>query len=342
MEMVAMAFMDIIFIVFLVLVLLTITLLIAAVAYWGSYWIQAYLCGADVSMRSLITMTAIGMDPRLIVTGKIMGRQSGIPIDRDTGMSTGRLMAHHLAGGDVMAVVRAIIVAERAGMKLNFDRAAAIDLSGRDVLLAVKTSVTPIVIPCPRQDGDGRKSLSAVARNGVEVLVGLKVTVRTNLEQLVGGATEETIIARVGHAIVSAVGSASSHIQVMAAPSQISEKAMACGLDANTAFSIISIDISDIDLGENIGARLQTDQAMADTLIAQAGAEARRAEAVAELQQMTATYRGAQADLVLAEARLPPAIAEAFRQGNIERSPAATGKVSPRTGLSVYPKVSPA
>ncbi|MCO8124170.1 flotillin-like protein FloA [Stieleria sp. TO1_6] len=292
-------------------------ILIAVFAKWGALWFQAYMSGADVSMKSLIVMSFLRIDHQLIVTAKIMGRQAGLRIDRAGGMSTDRLQAHHLAGGDVKNVVRAIIAAQRAGIDLDFDRAAAIDLAGRDVLLAVQTSVSPKVIHCPRQDGDAKKWLSAVAKNGVELLVGAKVTVRTNLDQLIGGATEETIIARVGQGIVSAVGSANSHTDVLEMPSQISKGAMAHGLDANTAFSVVSIDISHIDVGENIGARLQRDQAEADTRIAQAQAEGRRAEAVAQVQKMRAKTAQCRAELVLVEAQVPTALANAFRSGQL-------------------------
>jgi uncharacterized protein YqfA (UPF0365 family) len=189
------------------------------------------------------------------------------------------------------------------------------------VLLAVQTSVSPRVISCPPQDGEGKKSLSAVAKNGVELLVGAKVTVRTNLDQLIGGATEETIIARVGQAIVSAIGSADSHMDVLEMPAQISKGALAHGFDANTAFSIVSIDIADIDVGKNIGARLQTDQADADTRIARAQAEVRRAGAVAQEQYMKAKVSEAQAEFVLAEAKVPAALADAFRAGHLRAKP---------------------
>ncbi|QEF97380.1 SigmaW regulon antibacterial [Stieleria maiorica] len=296
---------------------LVVVLLIVVFAKWGTYWLQAYMSGADVSMKSLIVMSFLRIEQRLIVTAKVMGRQAGLRIDREDGMSTARLLAHHLAGGDVMKVVCAIIAAQRAGIVLDFDRAAAIDLAGRDVLLAVQTSVSPKVISCPRQDDESTNSLSAVAKNGVELLVSARVTVRTNLDQLIGGATEETIIARVGQGIVSAIGSANSHMDVLEMPSQISKGAMARGLDSNTAFSIVSIDIADIDVGENIGARLQKDQANADTRIARAQAEVRRANAVAEKQQMLAKVKEAQAELVLAEAEVPAALADAFRAGQL-------------------------
>lgn len=296
---------------------LAVLVLTAVFAKWGSLWLQAYMSGADVSLKSLIVMSFLRIEHRLIVTAKVMGRQAGLRIDREGGMSTDRLLAHHLAGGDVMNVVRAIIAAQRAGIDLDFDRAAAIDLAGRDVLLAVQTSVSPVVISCPRQDGEGKKYLSAVAKNGVELLVGAMVTVRTNLDQLIGGATEETITARVGQGIVSAIGSADSHMDVLEMPSQISMRAMSHGLDSNTAFSIVSIDIADIDVGENIGARLQTVQADADTRIARAQAAVRRAKAVAQEQQMKAKVSEARAEFVLAEAQVPAALAAAFRAGQL-------------------------
>ena len=203
-------------------------------------------------------------------------------------MSTARLEAHFLAGGDVMHVLRAIIAAHRAGIDLDFDRAAAIDLAGRDVLDAVRTSVSPKVIDCPEPQRSGKTTLSAVAKNGVELRIRARVTVRTNLDQLIGGATEETIIARVGQGIITAIGSAQTHMEVMEMPDRISKSVLARGLDANTAFEIVSIDIADIDVGENIGARLQSDQAEADTRMARARAEVRRAEAIACQQEMKA------------------------------------------------------
>ena len=291
---------------------------VAVFAKWGSYWIRAYASGADVSMASLMVMSLLGIEQRLIVTAKVMGRKSGLRIDREEGgMSTARLQAHLLAGGDVMNVVQAIIVAKQAGIELDFDRAAAIDLAGRDPLIAVQTSVTPRVIRCPSTDQHENAMLSAVAKDGVELRVSARVTVRTNLDRLIGGATEETIIARVGQGIVTAIGSAQSHKDVLAMPSQISEGALQHGLDANTAFEIVSIDIADVEVGENIGARLQIDQADADTRIAQAKAEGRRAEAVAETQQMKAKVVKCRAAMVLAEAEVPLALAGAFRSGQL-------------------------
>ncbi len=299
----------------IVIVSICTLLLVAALANYGALWFQAYMSGADVSMLSLIGMSLRQVKPGMIVTAKIMGRQAGLNIDRRRGMSTARLEAHFLAGGDVTRVLRAIIAAHRAGIDLDFDRAAAIDLAGRDVLDAVRTSILPKVIDCPEPQPGGRSTLSAVARNGVELRVHVRVTVRTNLLQLIGGATEETIIARVGQGIVSAIGAARTHMEVLEMPDRISKGVLNRGLDANTAFEIVSIDIADMEVGENIGARLQTDQAAADMRKAQARAEVRRAEAMACQQEMKAKVAERRARLVLAEAEIPAAMAIAFRAG---------------------------
>lgn len=302
--------------------------LAAVFVNFGAIWLQAYMSRADVSLASLIGMSFRQVKPRMIVTAKIMGVQAGLNIDRQSGTSTASLEAHVLAGGDVMGVIRAIIAAHRAGIDLDFDRAAAIDLAGRDVLEAVRTSVSPKVIDCPSPLPGGKTTLSAVAQNGVELLIHARVTVRTNLDRLIGGATEETIIARVGQGIISAIGSAETHMEVMGMPDRISKEMLDRGLDANTAFEIVSIDIADIDVGENIGARLQADQAEADTRMAQARAEARRAAAIARSQEMKAKVMEHRAMLVLAEAEIPAAIALAFRAGKIasrRRRQAASG-----------------
>lgn len=282
----------------------------------GSYWIQAYMSGADVSLKSLVVMYLLKLDLKMMVTAKIMCRQAGLRIDHQGGIRTADLQIHALAGGDVTRVVQAIIMAHQSGIDLDFDRAAAIDLAGRNVLNAVQTSVTPKVIHCPGTN-EGRRMLSAVAKDGVELLVGVRVTVRTNLDQLIGGATEETIIARVGQAIVSAIGLSESHKDVLEMPFRISKAAMSRGLDSNTAFEIVSIDISEIDVGENIGARLQRFQADADARVARARAEARRAEAIARTQQMFAKVAQCRAALVTAQAEVPAAMATAFRSGNL-------------------------
>ena len=292
-------------------------LLVGVVVHFGGLWFLAYMSGADVSMTSLIGMSLRQVKPRMIVTAKIMGRQAGLNIDRQQGMSTARLEAHFLAGGDVMQVIRAIIAAHRADIDLDFDRAAAIDLAGRDVLDAVRTSVSPKVIDCPEPQRSGKTTLSAVAKNGIELRIRARVTVRTNLDQLIGGATEETIIARVGQGIITAIGSAGIHMDVLEMPDRISKGVLDRGLDANTAFEIVSIDIADIDVGENIGARLQTDQADADTRMARARAEVRRAEAIARQQEMKAKVTENRAMLVLAEAEIPAAMAVAIRAGRL-------------------------
>ncbi len=244
--------------------------------------------------------------------------QAGVGNDPNSPITTRRLEGHYLAGGDVPRVVRAIIAAHRADFDLDFDRAAAIDLAGRDVLDAVQTSVNPKVIDCPDPDSSRRTFLSAIAKNGVELRVRARVTVRTNLPQLIGGATEETIIARVGEGIITAIGSSESHLHVMENPDRISKAVLERGLDSNTAFEIVSIDIADIDVGENIGARLQADQAEADTRVARAKAEERRTFAIAREQEMKAAVAENRAGVVLAEAEVPRAMAEAFRQGNFD------------------------
>ncbi len=292
-------------------------LIIVGLAY-GKLWMQAYMSRADVSIFSLIGMGFRQVNPKVIITAKVMAVQAGLDIGKNSGMSTRRLEAHYLAGGNVLGVVRAVIAAQRAGIELDFDRAAAIDLAGRDVEDAVRTSVLPKVIECPDSQASGKNFLSAIAMNGIELRVRARVTVRTNLEQLIGGATEDTVVARVGESIISAIGSAESHKLVLENPDMITRKVLDRGLDAQTAFEIVSIDIADIDVGENVGARLQVDQAEADTRMRRAEAEQRRAEAVAYEQQMKAKVADNRARLILAEAEVPMAMAEAFRQGNVD------------------------
>jgi len=289
----------------------------AIVLNYGGIWFRAYMSSANVSLLSLIGMSFRRVDARVIVQAKIMAVQAGIGSERQTGVTTRRLEAHYLAGGNVPNVIRAIIAAQRADIDLDFDRAAAIDLAGRDVLDAVQTSVYPKVIDCPDPKRSGRSTLAAIAKNGVELKVRARVTVRTNIEQLIGGATEETIIARVGEGIITAIGSSQSHLQVMENPDRISKAVLDRGLDAQTAFEIVSIDIADIDVGQNIGARLQADQAEADTRVAQAKAEERRALAMAREQEMKAQVARNRSQVVLAEAEVPLAMAAAFREGNL-------------------------
>jgi uncharacterized protein YqfA (UPF0365 family) len=293
-------------------------LAIIIVLVYGRIWFQAYMSSARVGIMDLIGMSFRQVNARLIVQAKIMAMQSGIGSEMAMGISTRRLEAHYLAGGNVMNVIRALIAAHRADLDLNFDRAAAIDLAGRDVLDAVRTSVYPKVIDCPDPAKSHKATLGAIAKNGVELRVRARVTVRTNLKQLIGGATEETIIARVGEGIITAIGSSDTHLLVLENPDKISKAVLQRGLDAQTAFEIVSIDIADIDVGQNIGARLQADQAEADTRVARAKAEERRALALAREQEMKAAVAGNRAQVVLAEAEVPLAMAAAFRQGNLE------------------------
>jgi uncharacterized protein YqfA (UPF0365 family) len=287
---------------------------------YGDIWFQAYMSDANVSIWSLVGMSLRRVRTREIVQAKIMAVQAGIGNERETSITTRRLEAHFLAGGNVPNVITAIIAAHRADIDLDFDRAAAIDLAGRDVLEAVQTSVYPKVIDCPDPKRSNRSTLSAIAKNGVELKVRARVTVRTNLDQLIGGATEETIIARVGEGIITSIGSSESHLEVMENPDKISRAVLERGLDAQTAFQIVSIDIADIDVGQNIGARLQADQAEADTRVARAKAEERRAMAKAREQEMKAAVARNRALVVLAEAEVPKAMAAAFREGNLETS----------------------
>lgn len=300
-----------------VLVLIGILFLVFFAKYF-TLWLQAYMSNARVGPLNLIWMGLRQVKPGVIVEAKIMAMQAGVGTDPITGITTQRLEAHYLAGGNVPRVISAIIVSQRADIDLDFDQAAAIDLAGRDVLDAVRTSVHPKVIDCPDPEKSPKSTLSAVAKNGVELKIRARVTVRTSLSQLIGGATEDTIIARVGEGIITSIGSAKDHLEVMENPDRISKAVLARGLDAHTAFEIVSIDIADIDIGENIGARLQADQAEADTRKAQALAEQRRANAVAREQEMKANVAENQAAVLLAQAEVPRAMAQAFREGNLE------------------------
>jgi uncharacterized protein YqfA (UPF0365 family) len=307
-----------------VLVFFAVVFLLLMLTY-GKLWFQAYMTNARVTLLSLVGMSLRKVDARVIVQAKIMALQAGVGTDPQTGITTRRLEAHYLAGGDVPRVIRAIIAAHRADIDLDFDRGAAIDLAGRDVLDAVQTSVNPKVIDCPDPNTSRKSTLSAIAKNGVELKVKARVTVRTNLQQLIGGATEETIIARVGEGIITAIGSAESHLSVIENPDRISKAVLERGLDANTAFQIVSIDIADVDVGENIGARLQADQAEADTRVARAKAEERRAIAIAREQEMKAAVQENRAVVLKAEAQVPVAMAHAFRTGNLHGKAAENG-----------------
>jgi uncharacterized protein YqfA (UPF0365 family) len=281
-------------------------------------WFQAYTTGAKVSMTSLIFMSFRKVNARSIVESKIMAKQAGLDTHND--ITTRALEAHYLAGGNVRRVIQALIVAQRAKIDLNWDFAAAIDLAGRNVLEAVQTSVDPKVIDCPDPRRTGRTTLDGVAKDGIQLKARARVTVRTNIRQLIGGATEETVIARVGEGIVSAIGSCSTHKEVLANPMLIAKAVLDKSLDSQTAFEIVSIDIADIDVGDNVGARLQADQAEADVRVARAHAEERRAMAVAAEQEMKALTQENRAKLVLAEAEIPLAMAEAYKSGKLRGS----------------------
>lgn len=275
-----------------------------------SLWIQALASGAKVSMPSLIFMKLRKIRPQIIVYSRINAVKAGI------NLGVNELEAHYLAGGNVQRVVAALIAANKANIPLSFQQATAIDLAGRDVLDAVKTSVNPKVIDCP-DPTRGTDVVAAVAMDGIQLKAKARVTVRTNINRLVGGATEATIIARVGEGIVTTIGSSETHKKVLENPDMISKTVLARGLDAGTAFEILSIDIADIDVGENIGAHLQIKQAEADKQIAQARAEERRAMAKAREAEMQAQVIEMQAKVVEAEAEVPRAMAEAFRSGNL-------------------------
>ncbi len=290
-------------------------LFFALVARYLRLWVQSYASSAGIGLFDLVAMSFKKVNPTVIVRSKIMAVQAGL--SDASGVTRQALEAHYLAGGRVPLVVQALIAANKAKItELTFKLAAAIDLAGRDVREAVQTSVYPKVIDCPGRNS-GRESLDAVAKNGIQLKVKARVTVRTNLNQLIGGATEETIIARVGEGIVSAIGSAERHSDVLENPDVISKTVLARRLDANTAFEIVSIDIADIDVGANIGARLQADQAEADTRVARANAEGRRAMAVAREQEMIASIEESRAGLVDAEAEVPKAVAESLTSGKL-------------------------
>lgn len=297
----------------LLLVLLSLFLLVFLFVFlrYANLYIRSLLTKAGVGLFDMFAMSLRRVNPATIVNSRVNVVQARLAdIDKRD------LEAHYLAGGNVERVVRALIAADRAGIDLNFRTAASIDLAGRDVLDAVRTSVTPKVIDCPNPQS-GKSEITAVAKNGIEVLARARITVRTNIARLVGGAGEETIIARVGEGIITTIGSKESHQDVLEHPESISKTVLARGLDAGTAFEIVSIDIADVDIGNNIGARLQADQAEADKRVAQALAEKRRAMAVAAEQEFTAKVVENRAKVVMAEAEVPLAMAEALRNGNL-------------------------
>ncbi len=297
-----------------VVVFLFMLVFLAIFARYFGLWIQCKMTRAGIGFVSLVMMTIRRVNPAVIVQAKIMAVQAGLT--KNYRISTQALEAHYLAGGSVPNVIKALIAANKAQIDLNWETAQAIDLAGRDVLEAVRTSVYPKVIDCP----DPKKTagtLDAVADDGIQLKARARVTVRTNIHQLIGGATEETIIARVGQGIVQAIGSTPSYATVLENPDFISQTVLGQGLEAQTAYEIVSIDIADIDVGENIGARLQADQAEADMRVAEARAEQKRAAFYAQEQEQKAAVQESRAKVVLAEAEVPEAIAAAFRGGQL-------------------------
>ena len=302
-------------IVLIVLSLIVLAIIVIFLNFLG-IWIRALMSGARVSLWSLVGMKLRHVSPQLIVDARIMLIKAGLSLETDM------LEAHYLAGGQVQSVVNALIAADKANIDLTFQRATAIDLAGRDVLEAVQTSVMPKVIDCPDPTKSPTGMLDAVAKDGIRLLVKARVTVRANIERLVGGAQEDTIIARVGQGIVSAIGSSPSYKHVLENPDQISRKVLDSGLDAQTGFEIVSIDIADISVAgtseaANVGAMLETERAEADKKMRQAEAEGRRAMAVAQEQEMRARVQEMQAKVIEAEAEVPRAMAQAFREGNL-------------------------
>ena len=297
------------------IVIAVIALAVAVILFnFLGIWIRAKFADAPVSMFTMISMRLRGVPVAQVVDARITATKAGLKLETDP------IEAHYLSGGDVNHVILALIAAQKAGIHLDWDRACAIDLATKGttktVLEAVKTSINPKVIDCPNA-ATGRTTIDAVAKDGIGVKVKARVTVRTNLDRFVGGATEETIIARVGEGIVTSIGSSATYKDVLENPDRISKTVLAKGLDSGTQFEILSIDIADVDVGENIGAKLQAEQAEADKRTAQARAEAQRAQAVATEQEMRARTQEMRAKVVEAEAQVPQAMAEAFRNGNL-------------------------
>lgn len=301
-----------------ILLAIVVVILLSLFFYFLKVWVRAWMSGAYISLLNLLGMKLRNVPPTLIVDARIRAVKAGLPLDTD------QLEAHFLAGGDVINVVQALIAADKANIELTFQRAAAIDLAGRDVYDAVRTSVNPKVIDCP-DPAKGAAMLDAVAKDGIRLLVKARVTVRANLARLVGGATEDTIIARVGQGIVSAIGSSPSYKNVLENPDDISKKVLNSGLDSQTAFEIVSIDIADVSVAgvsgarevANVGALLETERAEADKKLRQAEAEGRRATAVAAEQENRALIQAKQADVVAAQAEIPKAIAAAMKDGKL-------------------------
>ncbi|WP_415910579.1 flotillin-like protein FloA [Oleiharenicola sp. Vm1] len=300
--------------IFLIPIIVVALIIVGVFISFIGVWLKARLNGAPVSVLNLLGMRLGGVPYNLVVEARITAVKAGIEV------STDKIAAHYLAGGNVVPTVQALVAAEKAGIALDWDRACAIDLatkgSGKSVVEAVRTSVDPKVIDCPNPE-QGRTTIDGVAKDGIQVKVKARVTVRTHLDRFVGGAKEDTIIARVGEGIVTTIGSSESYKQVLESPDSISKTVLSRGLDVGSAFEILSIDIADVDVGENVGAKLQEAQAEANKNMAQAQAEIRRAAAVALEQEMKARVQEMQAKVVEAQAQVPLAMAEAFRAGKL-------------------------
>jgi uncharacterized protein YqfA (UPF0365 family) len=294
---------------YIVIGIISLTVLMIFIKFFG-LWFRALISGAPVRLTRIIGMWIRKVNAKQIVDSRIMLVKGGLSTDSDL------LETHYLAGGNVINVSKALIASNKAALDLPFSKAAAIDLAGRDVLEAVKTCVNPKVIDCPNPV-KGKPTIDAVAKDGIQLKAKARVTVRTNIERLIGGATEETIIARVGEGIVTTIGSANTYKDVLENPDNISKTVLSKGLDAGTAFEILSIDIADVDVGSNVGAKLQADQAEADVRRFQAVAEQRRAAAKAREAEMMADIQENRAKVVLAEVEIPKAMAESFRNGNL-------------------------
>lgn len=291
-----------------VIIAIVLIIILSILGKFISLWFQAFVSGTPIPLFNIIGMSLRKIPPRIIVNARINAFKAGLKT-----ITVEDLETHYLAGGHVTEVVQAMIAADKANIPLDWRRATAIDLAGRDLREAVQTSVYPKVIDCPSHGG----YITGVAKDGIQINVRARVTVRTNIAQLVGGATEETIIARVGEGIVSAIGGSETHLQVLESPQRISKLVLEKGLDSSTAFLILSIDIVEMNLGENIGARLRADKAESDKRIAQAEAEKRRAMAVAAEQENIAKVKDMESELIKAQAEIPAAIAEAFRNGKL-------------------------
>lgn len=292
----------------LIILALLALVIISLLGRFVSLWFQAFVSGTPIALFNIVGMSLRKIPPKVIVNARITAFKAGLKQ-----VSVSDLETHYMAGGHVTEVVQALIAADKANIALDWRQATAIDLAGRDLREAVQTSVYPKVIDCPSQGG----YITGVAKDGIQINVRARVTVRTNISQLVGGATEETIIARVGEGIVSAIGGSETHLQVLESPQRISKLVLDKGLDSSTAFLILSIDIVEMNLGENIGAKLRADKAESDKRIAQAKAEERRAMAVAMEQENSAKVKDMEAELIRAQAQVPAALAEAFRTGKL-------------------------